>query len=189
MCFVQCNKKFNPNVLITPDTASVNNMLGLESAYNAKHAEYQRKAELALHCKLITTETKDGFSINTQPEGDEPAERVGSMIYRYNQAGRHLYVNSIHVEGWAQKSGVSLLLFSHVLLKHPECFSIEGDLGDDNAEVLLAKLDEGLPVEEAVKETPAYKMGSAFGFTEDLEVDGTHLTACRKLDKRLDLAA
>ncbi len=115
--------------------------------------------------------------------GDSP-ETVGFIEYNYNSKDKSVYISIMMVEPEAKKTGIGSGLFTQVVSQHPEAALVDATLAMDNFAAFREALKNNKTVEEALQQTPFYKMASRNGFTKIIMRDTDNP---KNYDKRKDI--
>lgn len=84
--------------------------------------------------------------------------------------GKTLVIMALEVSPPYRRIGVSEALLEVALKSAPEVEVISTTyLSQDNARILNENLSKGMPLEEAIRQTPAYAIRAKFGFTQIVE--------------------
>lgn len=90
-------------------------------------------------------------------------QEIAELDYRFNDETHQFTVK--YIEATKKNLGLAHLLFTVAFAKHPEVKSISTTmLLETNEQVVRQALAQGMTVENAIKETPSYKLGKSFGF-------------------------
>jgi hypothetical protein len=122
-----------------------------------------RKAVLPTEVGLQRRQAlEDGESLAViDPKNQRP---IGYIEYQVKN--QIFYLISTDVSKTFQENGYFDLMFSHVLIEHPDVRSIVSMMSGTNQEILEKGIRAGKSVEEALKNTPAYRTRMKLGFTE-----------------------
>ncbi len=96
---------------------------------------------------------------------------------------QELYIVSSRSARGQRDRGLSKSLLVEILKKFPKVDTIKADLAEVNEQVLLSGINRGLSIDEAFKQTPAYKMLTGLGFTKAairFNDDGFYIVQAKK---------
>lgn len=95
-------------------------------------------------------------------------QEIAELNYRYSDETKQFTVK--YIEATKKQLGLAHLLFTAALTKHPEAKTISTTmLLETNEQVVRQALALGMSLENAIKETPSYKLGKSFGFDKILK--------------------
>jgi hypothetical protein len=123
--------------------------------------------------KSVYTEsaTNDGFFYREKFEHVIDGEVVGEIYFKLYKDSNKLFISDIHV--YKKRMGVSSVLISKAIMKHPEVETIRSVLGLDNFEAFHKAFTLTDSSIAAIKSTPAFKSRKRLGFSrlDDQDVD------------------
>ncbi len=98
----------------------------------------------------------------------DPATKqpIGIVHYSILDDGKTLHINLIRINKVNRGFGYSEMLFQSILKEHPGIKTITTDLVDKNLQILNDALARDMPLEDAIRETPAYKVRKRIGFSD-----------------------
>lgn len=147
-----CEDLFEPDVVQTSPL--------IKAEIYKLEVNYGGKVELEL------SEGKNGLKFIILKDA-KTAQEIGELNYRYNEQTQELTIK--YIEATKKNMGIGHLLFAVALTKHSETKSISTTmLLETNEEVVRHALSQGMTLENAIKQTPSYKMGKSFGFDKIL---------------------
>lgn len=100
---------------------------------------------------------------------NKEGEIIGSL-YGFLQEDGSLLIMGVDVKESERRKGLAKMMFAKFLMKHPEVNVITGALGSEAEIDFWKDVKAGKSFEDAIRNTPAYKLRSAFGFTELQEI-------------------
>lgn len=102
----------------------------------------------------------------------EHGQEVG--IIAYHIKGKTLAVDAIRSN--VRREGISAVALGKVLKDNPNITVIETKLAMDNKDVARKFLQEGMNCQQALMQTPAYKIRARYGYTKVIRADCTDYT-------------
>jgi hypothetical protein len=99
----------------------------------------------------------------------ESGKIMGTLSVNYDSSGKTIHIGTMETMKEFRQMGVGETLFESALQQFPdtEYVSVES-LEDTNLDVVRDHIAKGMSLEDAIKETPAYKIRSKMGFGEIL---------------------
>jgi hypothetical protein len=95
---------------------------------------------------------------------------IGEAWFSVFADTKSLAILSLEVERDFQRKGVSEFMLAQMLKYHPDISSVEGDLNQTNFYIVRDAEFKGMPLKQAIKQSPAYKLRKRLGFTKILRV-------------------
>jgi len=110
---------------------------------------------------------------------DESGEVIGYIDFKVLKKDS-LYINYSETKEGYLNQGVYKAILARILIEHPNIKVVFGELMDFNQIKYIEGLNQGMNIEEAMRNTPAYKAASTLGFST-IKIRGDRLICFRDL--------